>query len=95
MKTTTIVILAVVIICLVLVGLNRYHHRQHHYNEEDLRQAVKDILSLQPDHILPRADFTKALRDHYNCDNKEALWLLGRAKEKGFVKYDDKWVEES
>lgn len=95
MKTTTIVILAVVIICLVLVGLNRYHHRQHHYNEEDLRQAVKDILSLQPDHILPRADFTKALRDHYNCDNKEALWLLGRAKEKGFVKYDDKWVEEN
>lgn len=44
---------------------------------------------------MPRADFTKALRDHYNCANKEALWLLGRAKEKGFVKYDDKWVEES
>jgi hypothetical protein len=95
METNTIVILAVVIICLILVGLNRYHHRQHHFNEEDLRQAVKDILSLQPDHILPRADFTKALRDHYNCDNKEALWLLGRAKEKGFVKYDDKWVEEN
>lgn len=95
METNTIVILAVVIICLALVGLNRFHHRQHHYNEEDLRQAVKNILSLQPDHILPRADFTKALRDHYNYDNKEALWLLGRAKEKGFVKYDDKWVEES
>ena len=95
METNTIVILAVVIICLALVGLNRFHHRQHHYNEEDLRQAVKNILSLQPDHILPRADFTKALRDHYNRDNKEALWLLGRAKEKGFVKYDDKWVEES
>ena len=95
METNTIVILAVVIICLALVGLNRFHHRQHHYNEEDLRQAVKNILSLQPDHILPRADFTKALRYHYNCDNKEALWLLGRAKEKGFIKYDDKWVEES
>lgn len=57
METNTIVILAVVIICLALVGLNRFHHRQHHYNEEDLRQAVKNILSLQPDHILPRADF--------------------------------------
>ena len=55
---------------------------------------VKNILSLQPDHIMLRADFVKALRDHYNCPNKEALWLLGRAKEKGFVKYDDKWVEE-
>ncbi len=80
MKTTTIVILAVIVICL---------------DAEDLRQVVKNILSLQADHIMPRAEFTKALRDHYNCDSKEALWLLGRAKEKGFVKYDDKWVEES
>lgn len=94
MKTTTIVILAVVIICLVLVVANRYHHRQHYFNTEDLHQVVKNILGLQPDHIMPRADFTKALRDHYNCAHKEALWLLGRAKEKGFVKYDEKWVEE-
>lgn len=66
MKTTTIVILAVVIICLVLVGVNRYHHRQHHFNTDDLRQVVKNILSLQPDHIMRRSDFLKALRDHYN-----------------------------
>lgn len=44
---------------------------------------------------MQRADFLKALRDHYNCQSKEALWLLGRAKEKGFVKYDEKWVEEN
>ena len=94
MNTTTLVVLAVVIICLVLVGVNRYHHRQHHFNADNLRQVVKNILSLQPDHIMQRADCLKALRDPYNCQSKEALWLLGRAKEKGFVKYDEKWVEE-
>ncbi len=93
MSTTTIIIV-IVIACLTLVALNRYHHRRRHFSTERLHQTVKDILDIQPDHIMQRKDFTKSLRDQYDCTDKEALWLLGRAKEMGFVKYDDKWVEE-
>ncbi len=93
METVTIVILAVVVICVAIVVVNRYHHRQHHYNVDKLAQTVKDILSVQPEKMMKRNDFIAALQRRYNCHRKEALWLLGYAKEHGLINYDDKWIE--
>lgn len=93
MKTSTIIILAIVIVCLAIVAFNRYHHRQHHYNVDKLGQTVKDILTVQPEKMMKRNDFILALQRHYNCHRKEALWLVGYAKEHGLIKGDDKWVE--
>lgn len=95
MNTSTIVILLIVVVCLALVVFNRYHHRHHHYNVNKLEPAIKEILTVQPEKMMKREDFLKALQHRANCSNKEALWLLGYAKEHGIVKYDDKWVELS
>lgn len=93
MKTSTVVILIVVIVCLIIVVVNRYHHRRHHYNVDKLEQTVKDILQVQPEKMMNRADFIVALEHRFNCPKKEALWLLGYAKEHGLIKYDGKWIE--
>lgn len=93
MKTSTIIILVVVMVCLALVAFNRYHHRNLHYNVDKLAQTVKDILSTQPEKMMKHNDFILALQHRYNCHRKEALWLIGYAKEHGLIKSDDKWVE--
>lgn len=93
MNTSTIVILVIVVVCVALVFFNRYHHRQHHYHVDKLGQTAKDILQAQPEKMMKRQDFLVALQHRYNCPGKEALWLLGYAKEHGIIKADDKWVE--
>ena len=89
MNTSTLIILIAVIICLALVVFNHFHKKHLHYHVEGLTQFVTDTLAASPNGIMERRLFLKNLRDHYNCSVKEALWLLGRAKEKGVVKYND------
>lgn len=93
MKSATIVILVVVVVGLVLVALNRYHHSRHHYNVDKLAQFVKDVLATQPERMMRREDFVAALQCRYNCHRKEALWLMGYAREHNLIKADEKWVE--
>lgn len=93
MNTSTIIILVIVVVCLCIVAVNRYHHRQHHYHVDKLEQTIKDILNVQPEKMMKRHDFLVALQHKYNCPGKEALWLLGYAKEHGLITADDQWVE--
>lgn len=93
MNTSTIAIIVIVVVCLCLVAFNRYHHRHHHYHVDKLEETVKDILHTQPEKMMSRQAFLAALQHRYNCPGKEALWLLGYAKEHNIIKADDKWVE--
>lgn len=90
---STVIILLIVIVCIVIVSANRYHHRHHHYKVDKLEQTMKDILNVQPGKMMKCDSFIVALEHKYNCSKKEALWLMGYAKEHGIIKYDDKWVE--
>lgn len=92
MNTSTIIILLAVVVCLALVVFNHYHKKSFHYRVEELVKFVNDTLNAQPGGVMERRAFLRTLRDHYNCSVKDALWLLGRAKEKGAVKYNDKEV---
>lgn len=93
MNTSTIVILVIVAVCLCLVVFNRYHHREHHYHVDKLDQTVKEILNVQPEKMMKRDDFIKALQHRFNCPTKEALWLFGYASHHDLIKADEKWVE--
>lgn len=93
MNTSTIAVIVVVVACVLIVASNRYHHRRHHYNVDKLDETVRGILTLQPDKVMKQKDFLVALQHRYNCPAKEALWLLGYAKEHNIIKADDKWVE--
>ena len=79
-------------VAIILVVFNYLHKRHIHYNPDDLRKSVQKILEKQNGKPINKADFLIELKSAYRCSHKEANYLLGKAREHGFVTLVDSEV---
>lgn len=88
--TTFIIIILVVVVAIVV--FNYLHNRRFHHNPENLKKRIDAIFAEATTESLPRTQFLQQLKDAYSCTQKEATYLLGQAREAGFVTVDEKQV---
>ena len=82
-STLILTIVLLVVVALVVVNyLNKKHIR---YNPSDLQNSTQKILEKQAGKPITKANFLIELKRTYRCSHKEANYLLGKAREHGFV----------
>ena len=91
MNSTTIAV--IVALALLVLAFFTYLHKKHvRFNKEDLTLKAKGIFDDAGTDMVDETDFVFALKEQYDCSRKEALYLFGKACEKGIVKGEDKKV---
>ncbi|MDD5861024.1 MAG: hypothetical protein PUD15_00460 [Prevotella sp.] len=88
MPTQQVITLVLIAVAVVFVIAVYVHNRNRKYTDASLKKACEEFLTDLPDHSLTRKAFLNALKRNYNVGPKEALFLLGHAKKKGFITVD-------
>jgi len=78
-----------VVVCLALVYFNYRHNRRFSFDENRLRAIVGRIFSETGTTMLPKKDFIYKLKQIMNCTQKEALFLYGKARDRGIIVADN------
>ncbi|MDD6552074.1 MAG: hypothetical protein PUF37_00605 [Prevotellaceae bacterium] len=85
MPAQQIITLVLIVVAIAFVVAIYLHNRHKRYTDANLKKACEEFLADLPDQSLTRKAFIDALKRNYNVGLKEALYLLGHAKKKGFV----------
>ncbi|SES96883.1 hypothetical protein [Prevotella sp. kh1p2] len=87
MSQPTIIAIVIVLACFA-VAIFAYLHRKHiSYNLEDLQKSIATLFG--SDDSLPRSKFLMGLKNKYSCSQKDALYLMGQAREHGLIVVED------
>ncbi len=88
MNNYTLLILLAVALCVAVVIFEYVHKKHRRFHAESLKLAVQAIFSGKENGQMLQKEFLKALRKHFHCSPKEALYLSGLARKQGLVRQD-------
>lgn len=87
---------AIIIIAICLIGAAAvYLHKKHiQFSPESLETSIKGIFADNAAEEMPRQKFLDELKKKYSCTQKEANYLLGKARELKLVTVEDGMVRK-
>lgn len=94
MKMVYIIIIAVVVILAIAYLTYRKNHNLA-FNEPRLKDAVSRVFSESGESTMKRSDFLLRLKQILGCTHKQALYMYGVARTKGFIEVDNKQVSKA
>ena len=88
----TLVFGIIIAVCTLLVIYNYLHKKHLHFTLPELKTFVEMVFEKANSSAIEKKHFLAALKEHYHCSSKEAMFLLGKARENHLVDMEDKNV---
>ncbi|MCI6619770.1 MAG: hypothetical protein MSD82_13065 [Prevotella sp.] len=93
-QTSIIVIILAIVVAIVVV--NYLNNRRKHHSPENLKQKIDQIFAKANSDTMSKKQFLLLLKNAYSGTHKEATYLLGQAREAGFIMVEEnqvRWVK--
>ena len=91
MNQTTLII-AILGVVVAIVVLNYFNNRKRHHSPENLKKRIDAIFTKKGSEAIDKTQFLQFLKDAYSCTQKEAVYLLGEAREAGFITQEENQI---
>ena len=88
----TLLIGIIIAVCTLLVIYNYLHKKHLHFTLPELKNFIDKVFEQADSSTVEKKHFLAALKAHYHCSSKEAMFLMGKARENGLVDVEEKNV---
>ncbi|MBQ9533835.1 MAG: hypothetical protein IJR71_07780 [Prevotella sp.] len=88
----TLVFGIIIAVCALLVIYNYLHKKHLHFTLPELKDFIEKVFEQANSASVEKKHFLAAMKEHYHCSSKEAMFLLGKARENRLVDVEDKNV---
>ena len=92
MSKITLLIIVAVVVFLAIAIVNYAYQKRIIFHPDELKKKIDAIFHEQNAIEISRTTFRVSLKNKYGCSYKKALYLLGKAREAGFVHAEGKNV---
>ena len=90
MSQISLLIIVAVISLLAIAIVNYSYQKRISFHPDELKTRIEVIFRERKTVELSRTTFLVSLKNKYGCSYKKALYLLGKAREAGFVQVEGK-----
>lgn len=91
--STTIWIYVIIALCFALVIYNYLHKKHIHFTVAELATFINKVFEQANASSVEKKHFLASLKQHYHCSSKEAMYLLGKARENNLITVEEKNVK--